>query len=595
MVLKKKASKRITLKLKYKIQKKVKDHHKKLKREKKKHPEKFRRNTKDPGVPKTLPFYDKVIQEAEAAKEAQARRREEAKMRRREQRDTILTKKREIGNLHELLSTAEARGAEFEAKQTSAGSGGDLLNDRSAKAYYKEFKKVVEAADVVLEVLDARDPAGSRVTQLESAICSQPGKKLVLILNKADLVPRANLEGWLKHLRKEHPTVAFKSSTQTQNSHLSQSTTKIFKSSMDLLKSSRCLGADVLLQLLKNYCRNKDIKTAITVGVVGLPNVGKSSLINSLKRTKSCGVGATPGFTKSMQEVQLDSKIKLLDCPGIVLPGGDASDAAAALRNAVKIENLIDPVTPVDAILQRADKKQLMIHYQLPAFKTTDQFLSVLAKRLGKLKKKGVPNKDTAARKVLYDWNIGLIKYYTQPPVTAETEVGSALVSELSQEFDIDSLAKEEGSMLKALPIHRPSQTMVVASLGPVVEVQDREQRDMEEDSPEEGSDDSDQEEEEEQLLAKEVCVNMESESTSKAEDSTTEKKERWETELPQFDPAITSMKVFQKKMQKKARKENNRNKKRADDLTDAFENFSGLKEPKEPSEDYDFNEFWVV
>lgn len=73
---------------------------------------------------------------------------------------------------------------------------------------------------------------------------------------------------------------------------------RIFKSSQDLLESSRCLGADVLLQLLKNYCRNKDIKTAITVGVVGLPNVGKSSLINSLKRSKSCGVGATPGFTK---------------------------------------------------------------------------------------------------------------------------------------------------------------------------------------------------------------------------------------------------------------------------------------------------------
>lgn len=69
-------------------------------------------------------------------------------------------------------------------------------------------------------------------------------------------------------------------------------------SSNDLMQSSKCLGADVLMQLLKNYCRNKNIKTAITVGVVGLPNVGKSSLINSLKRTKSCGVGSTPGVTK---------------------------------------------------------------------------------------------------------------------------------------------------------------------------------------------------------------------------------------------------------------------------------------------------------
>lgn len=57
------------------------------------------------------------------------------------------------------------------------------------------------------------------------------------------------------------------------------------------LKGSECLGADTLLQLLKNYARNVDIKTAITVGVVGLPNVGKSSVINSLKRTRVAQVG----------------------------------------------------------------------------------------------------------------------------------------------------------------------------------------------------------------------------------------------------------------------------------------------------------------
>ncbi|KAG7171454.1 guanine nucleotide-binding protein-like 3 homolog [Homarus americanus] len=589
MVAKKRKTKRLTLKLKYKVQKKVRDHHKKLKKEKRKHPEKFRKRTKDPGVPKTLPFYDQVIKEAEEAKAAQERRREEDKLKRRELRAQAIAKKRDIGNINELIRTAEERGVKFEADQAVTANTHGNLSDRSAKAYYKEFKKVVEAADVVLEVLDARDPLGTRVPQMESTVTGQSGKKLVLLLNKADLVPRENLEKWLQYLRREYPTIAFKSSTQLQGSRLAQSSAKIMKSSEELVQSSKCLGADVLMQLLKNYCRNKDIKTAISVGVVGLPNVGKSSVINSLKRSKSCGVGSTPGFTKTMQPVQLDSKIQLLDCPGIILPGGDTSDASAALRNAVKIEQLDDPIKPVEAILARANKNQLMIYYQIPDFQTVDQFLALLAKRLGKLKKKGIPDRAMAARKVLQDWNTGHIKFYTQPPEVPDTKVGTTLITELSKEFDIDSLLSEEGSMLKALPTYRPSQTMVVDSLGPVMEVNDQEE--LEEESEEE---EEKMEEEEEGIveggltLPKDVCINMDDGSGSSKPADSTEKKKRWETPLQEFDPQTMSMKKFQKKMQKKTRKESQRNVKRTDDLTSAFQKFSGLKDNND-DDDYDF------
>jgi nuclear GTP-binding protein len=73
-----------------------------------------------------------------------------------------------------------------------------------------------------------------------------------------------------------------------------------------------------LLQLLKNYSRNLNLHTSISVDVIGYPNVGKSSIINSLKRCRAVSTGATPGLTKKVQEVHLDSKIKLLDSPGVL-------------------------------------------------------------------------------------------------------------------------------------------------------------------------------------------------------------------------------------------------------------------------------------
>lgn len=88
------------------------------------------------------------------------------------------------------------------------------------------------------------------------------------------------------------------------------------------------------------------LKKSITVGIIGLPNVGKSSLINSLKRAHVVNVGATPGLTRSLQEVHLDKNVKLLDCPGVVMLKSSGNDASVALRNCKRIEKLDDPVSP---------------------------------------------------------------------------------------------------------------------------------------------------------------------------------------------------------------------------------------------------------
>lgn len=165
------------------------------------------------------------------------------------------------------------------------------------------------------------------------------------------------------------------------------------------------------MALLKNYCRNAQIKTSITVGIIGYPNVGKSSVINSLARSKVCGVGSTPGFTKVAQQITLDKNIKLLDCPGIVFAaqGQDGqNDAEIALRNCIKVELLDDPMAPgkeikrkenilklklfvvlhtVEVIVSRCSREQLMNMYHVGYFNNAHEFLVLLAQQRGKLKK----------------------------------------------------------------------------------------------------------------------------------------------------------------------------------------------------------------
>lgn len=96
----------------------------------------------------------------------------------------------------------------------------------------------------------------------QPSACSSPSD----VLSHADLVPREVAEAWLKYLREELPTVAFKCSTQKQASNLGQRHLPKASSADTALQGSECLGANTLLHLLKNYTRNSDTKTAITVG-----------------------------------------------------------------------------------------------------------------------------------------------------------------------------------------------------------------------------------------------------------------------------------------------------------------------------------------
>nr|GMD75998.1 guanine nucleotide-binding protein-like NSN1 [Ipomoea batatas] len=455
---KKSKSKRVSLKNKYKVIRKVKEHHKKKSKEAKKaaksglHRKKVE---KDPGIPNEWPFKEQELKALEDRRNRALEELEQKKAARKER-----AKKRKLGlleddDLSKLADMASMKEQKFvgEINDDGFAAVGKKNNaDNSDRAFYKELVKVIEASDVILEVLDARDPLGTRCIDMEKMVMrSGHDKHLVLLLNKIDLVPREAVEKWLKYLREELPTVAFKCNTQEQKSNLSWKSSKAGKTN-NLLQTSDCLGAETLIKLLKNYSRSHEIKKSITVGIIGLPNVGKSSLINSLKRSHVVNVGSTPGLTRSMQEVQLDKNVKLLDCPGVVMLRSAENDASIALRNCKRIEKLEDPIGPVKEILKLCPAAKLVTLYKVPNFETADDFLQKVATLRGKLKKGGIVDIDAAARIVLHDWNEGKIPYYTMPPKRNEVEHSEVkIVSELGKEFNVDEVYGSESSFIGSL------------------------------------------------------------------------------------------------------------------------------------------------
>lgn len=450
---KKRASKRQTLHQKYKIKKRVKDHHAKLKKGRLV----GRHKTKavDNRIPSAWPYKAELLNEIQRAKDKLERTKTEAK----EKRAELLRQKRQ-DMANSLLKTAEESKMEYEESEEEEDHNplpSSGLGQSSRRSFLGELRKIVENADVLLHILDARDPLGTRSSAIEDMVLSHHGKKMVFVLNKADLVPRNILMGWLTYLRQFHPTIPFKCNTQHQKGNLGRISGKVgAMSGSSGMQSNQTIGADELLGLLKNYCRT-DVKSksVIAVGVVGFPNVGKSSLINSLMRSRAVNVSSTPGFTKVVQEVILDKNIRLLDSPGVVFADGDSN--STALRNCINIEEMKDVVSPISLILQRCPATYLMELYGIAKFNPEDplSFLALVARAMGKLKKGGIPNIDATAKTILHDWNDGKIRYYCNVPEMSENANKNRTVAKavpsFSKQLDIDNMTDEDIRVLEAL------------------------------------------------------------------------------------------------------------------------------------------------
>ena len=136
-----------------------------------------------------------------------------------------------------------------------------VTSHHDSNKYHKEMKKLIQSCDIILQILDARDPLSCRCRNVERKILGMADKKIILVLNKIDLVPMENAYAWQTYLRRQYPVVMFKANSQNQSSNLSSF--NIFKKSIanstqlaqTLINSSKAVGADHLIQLIKQLSR----------------------------------------------------------------------------------------------------------------------------------------------------------------------------------------------------------------------------------------------------------------------------------------------------------------------------------------------------
>lgn len=133
------------------------------------------------------------------------------------------------------------------------------------------------------------------------------------------------------------------------------------------MNTSKIFTRPELLDLLRfgAFLKGSDEENKFTIGTVGYPNVGKSSIINVLCGIKRVGVAAMPGKTKHFQTLLIDPKIMLCDCPGLVFPSFTNSKAEMLCCGVLPIDQMRDYISPIDLVIQRIPKKMFEKFYKI--------------------------------------------------------------------------------------------------------------------------------------------------------------------------------------------------------------------------------------
>jgi large subunit GTPase 1 len=366
---------------------------------------------------------------------------------------------------------------------------------------WRQLWRVIERSHLVVQIVDARNPLLFRSADLEAYVKEvDPSKENIVLVNKSDLLSPEHIQKWREYFRKEQVSAVFWSaklnievdehsiepiaeeSNEDSDSDPSSDSESDAESPSASSESepTEALNSEVkkldieednsdipfihtteeLITFLKKkaFEIQQESTTQVVIGMVGYPNVGKSSTINCIYGKKKTSVSATPGKTKHFQTLIIDEELTLCDCPGLVMPSFGFSSSEMVLNCILSVDKMRDFFSPVQLLCNRVPRTYFEALYSVLLPKPADhedpnrpptahELLTTVAFMKGFMSSSGIPDCSRAARLILKDVVNGKLRCIAAPPGVPQEEfdkITFAALPEKKQATRNESLLLEQ-------------------------------------------------------------------------------------------------------------------------------------------------------
>lgn len=324
---------------------------------------------------------------------------------------------------------------------------------------WRQLWRVVERSDLVVQIVDARNPLLFRSPDLANYVLEvNPAKRNLLLVNKADLLTKKQRAAWAEYFKSQNIRYtffsAFEANQLLEKLENGEEIVPNSKEQEDIDEATRILKIEELEELFMKEApepltpsRDPTKPPVLQIGLVGYPNVGKSSTINALIGSKKVSVSSTPGKTKHFQTIHLSPEVLLCDCPGLVFPNFAYTNGELVCSGVLPIDQLREVTGPTQLVAQRIPKYYLEAVYGIAipiksvedggtGVPTSGELLTAYARARGYMTQ-GFGNADQprAARYILKDYVNGRLPYVHPPPKADFTQISEAEKFEFNKEL----------------------------------------------------------------------------------------------------------------------------------------------------------------